>query len=71
MTHQTPSPPKPRQLTIGSDHYEYQLNDRSPRPPAVPVIRLRGYWLQQAGFSAGQRVSIQIADQRIIIVPAP
>ena len=71
MSNHTAYPPKQRQLKIGSDHYEYQFNDRCPRPPAVPVLRLRGYWLEQAGFSAGQRVRIQIAEQRIIIVPAP
>jgi hypothetical protein len=33
-------------------------------------LRLRGYWLQQAGFSAGQRVQVHVADQCITIVPA-
>lgn len=61
----------PRTLTITGSCYEYQLHGRWPRPPEVPYLRLRGYWLQQAGFSVGQRVQVHIADQCITIVPAP
>jgi len=39
-------------------------------PPEVPYLRLRGYWLQQAGFPAGQRVKVHVADGCITIVPA-
>ncbi len=70
MAAQIPALPKPRLLSISSDYYEYQLDGRWPRPPAVPLLRLRGYWLQQAGFSAGQQVRVHIADQCITIVPA-
>ena len=59
-----------RTLTITGCRYEYQLHGRWPRPPEVPYLRLRGYWLQRAGFSAGQRVKVQIADGCITIVPA-
>jgi len=61
---------KPRLLSITGSCYEYQLDGRWPRPPEVPYLRLRGYWLQKAGFSVGQRVELHIADQRITIVPA-
>jgi hypothetical protein len=43
---------------------------RWPRPPEVPYLRLRGYWLQRAGFSAGQRVKVHVADGCITIGPA-
>lgn len=59
----------PRTLTITGARYEYQLDGRWPRPPEVPYLRLRGYWLQQAGFSVRQRVQVHIADQCITIVP--
>lgn len=61
----------PRLLSVSGSCYDYQLNGRWPRPPEVPFLRLRGYWLQQAGFSVGQRVQVHIADQRITIVPVP
>jgi hypothetical protein len=34
------------------------------------VRRLRGYWLQQAGFEVGQRVRVHVTEQCITIVPA-
>lgn len=61
---------RPRLLSITGSCYEYQLDGRWPRPPEVPLLRLRGYWLQQAGFSVGQRVQVHIADQCITITPA-
>ena len=59
-----------RTLTITGSCYDYQLDGRWPRPPEVPYLRLRGYWLRHAGFSAGQRVKVHVADGRITIVPA-
>lgn len=61
---------KPRVLSITGSCYGYQLDGRWPRPPEVPYLRLRGYWLQQAGFPAGQRVKVQVADGCITIIPA-
>lgn len=60
----------PRTLTVTGSCYEYQLDGRWRRPPEVPYLRLRGYWLQEAGFSVRQRVQVHIADQCITIVPA-
>jgi hypothetical protein len=64
------APREPRILSVSSSYYDYQINDRWPRPPGVPLLRLRGYWLRQAGFSAGQRVQVHVADGCITIVPA-
>jgi hypothetical protein len=61
---------RPRLLSITGSCYDYQLSC-SPRPPEVPLLRLRGYWLQQAGFSVGQRVQVYVSDQCITIVPTP
>lgn len=69
MAAQVSTSSRPRLLSISSGYYDYQLDGRWPRPPAVPLLRLRGYWLAQAGFSAGQRVRIHIADNHITIVP--
>lgn len=61
-------PRRPRLLSVSSSYYDYQLDGRWPCPQEVPLLRLRGYWLQQAGFSAGQRVRVHVADGCITIV---
>ena len=35
---------------------------------SVPSIRLRGKWLRQAGFVAGQDVTIDISPGRLVIM---
>jgi toxic protein SymE len=58
-----------RLLTIG---YSFYIHKRIHRPslPAVPYLRLRGYWLKHAGFAIGQKVRVDMLDGRIIITPA-
>jgi len=70
MADHVSAPHRPRILSVSSSYYDYQLNGRWPRPPEVPLLRLRGYWLQQAGFAAGQRVQAHVADGCITILPA-
>ncbi|WP_206997481.1 SymE family type I addiction module toxin [Trinickia mobilis] len=36
-------------------------------PPLFPWFRLSGRWLERAGFSAGQRLSVEIHHGRLII----
>lgn len=62
------SPPSTHQLKISPSHYDTQLRHWPP-PPPVPFIRLRGYWLQKAGFAVGALVKVQVADGCITIVP--
>jgi hypothetical protein len=33
----------------------------------VPMIRLRGKWLQNAGFDEGTRVEVTVADGRLTL----
>ena len=35
---------------------------------SVPLIRLRGKWLKEAGFTAGQQVSVRVEHGRLTIV---
>ena len=35
---------------------------------SVPLIRLRGKWLREAGFTAGERVSITVEHGRLTIL---
>jgi toxic protein SymE len=37
--------------------------------PVIPWIRLRGYWLEQAGFPLKTRVRVQIEHGRLILTP--
>lgn len=60
---------KPRLLKIGSD-YEYQKRAKWPYPK-IPFLRLRGYWIAQAGFAIDQRVLVSVRKHRITITPLP
>lgn len=41
-----------------------------PEPnPTTPFIRLRGLWLEQAGFDVQTRVRIQVEQGRLILTP--
>jgi hypothetical protein len=42
------------------------LGDR----PQVPMLRLRGKWLQAAGFNLGDELIISVSDRKLVIVPA-
>lgn len=58
-----------RLLTIGYSFYIHKRNHRQASPP-VPYLRLRGYWLGQAGFAVGQRVRVDVMAGRITITPS-
>lgn len=60
------SPPASRQLKVSPSRYDVHMR-HWPLPPPVPFIRLRGYWLDKAGFGVGQRVNIQVTDRCITI----
>lgn len=55
------TPPSSRQLKVSPSHYEVHSRHWPP-PPPVPFIRLRGYWLDKAGFGVGKRVNIQVTE---------
>ena len=59
---------KPRRLMISRSGYANRRYVRSAQP-AVPYIRLRGYWLAEAGFAAGERVNVIVSERTITIVP--
>jgi len=66
---------KPRELTIlkaardsqpqsNRSHLEY-------RPIVIePYTLLRGQWLEKAGFSIGQKITVQVSHQQLIITPS-
>lgn len=36
----------------------------------VPLIRLRGKWLEKAGFQPGTKVVIEVHDGHLVVKPA-
>jgi len=47
-------------------HTGYFLADhRIPRP--VPWIQLKGYWLEQAGFSIDTPVLVEVSEGKLVI----
>ena len=68
---------KQRSLAVRETADAYLL--RQGRAASRPAIRLRGQWLAlprlragrdaEAGFEAGQRVTVRVANGRIVITP--
>ena len=61
---------KKRNLKVRNSYYEYQLN-KFPRPPSVPVIELKGYWLNQIGFEIGKQLQVLPGTDHLVITLAP
>ena len=59
---------KERKLTVSKDFHEYQLRRYSPGEP-VPWIRLKGFWLKEAGFVIGLPIRVQVEEQQLVITP--
>jgi toxic protein SymE len=63
-TQAAPTAPKPckrnRQLTVSYASTDTPGVD-------VPYLRLRGRWLQNAGFVIGRQVSIEVDEGKLII----
>lgn len=67
----TRAKPRSRRIKITRSYYEYQVRGRGcPLPPPVPLIRLKGYWIELAGFKVGDYVRVEIGRQKITVVPA-
>lgn len=63
--------PEERRLTISTLH---EL--RAPRYPGgpvmarqVPFLRMRGLWLEAAGFRRGERVRVEVERGRLVLTP--
>ena len=57
-----------RQLTVKSSYYAYQLNQLRHQRAEVTEILLKGIWLAQAGFQAGDAVNVKIMHGCVVIV---
>ncbi len=54
--------PTTRTLKVRAGHYDYQ---RLPKP--VPWVYLKGYWLEQAGFTIGTTVQVKVSQGRLVL----
>ncbi|MDI9870576.1 SymE family type I addiction module toxin [Flectobacillus roseus] len=46
---------------------KYNYSNSSSYPTIAPKIVLAGKWLQQAGFSSGQNLSIEVFEKMLVI----
>ncbi len=58
---------KQRQLTVKSSYYAYQLNQQRHLRSDVSEILLKGIWLAQAGFEAGQEITVRVMDGCLVL----
>ncbi len=59
---------KSRHLIVSSSHPESRAARLRCLPPApMPFLRLRGRWLDQAGFAIGANVRVEVAAGRLVL----
>jgi hypothetical protein len=57
-------------LKVRDTYYEHHLK-QCPRPPSVPIIQLKGYWLNQIGFEVGKQLQVLPGTDHLVITLAP
>jgi len=62
-----------RRITVGTAHYPALLGRDHRGDREVPYIRLRGHWLQRAGFPPNGRIRVSVRNGRLVMTcePAP
>ena len=69
-----PKPRKPRPRTHGERVLTvaefYDANATSQKKTRLPMIRMRGSWLAQLGFSAGEYVIVKAEPKRLVLTLA-
>ena len=56
-----------RLLTVKSSYYAYQLNQQRHLRSDVTEILLKGIWLAQAGFEAGQEITVRVMEGCLVV----
>lgn len=64
--HRAALPKTERFAIIAADFYP-PLDAEYPQHRLVPWLRLRGHWLQQAGFAVNQKIRIEVSKNRLVI----
>lgn len=58
-----------RRLTLTRALRDRRSQDCYVRPTEVPLLRVQGHWLEQAGFKVGDRVRVEVQPGRLIVTP--
>ncbi len=58
---------KPRRLTISRIHPEWRGSYLRRRPEPIPLLRLQGRWLHQAGFVIGAAVTVTVGCGELVL----
>lgn len=60
-----------RQLKVRKGYYEHQYRHTSLQrhkvPEAVPWVQIKGYWLNQAGFSIGKNIKVRVRPGCLVL----
>jgi len=56
-----------RRITVGTAHYPALLGRDHGGDREVPYIRLRGHWLQRAGFPPNGRIRVSVRNGRLVM----
>ena len=57
-----------RRLTVSSSHPESRAHHpRQVSSTPMPFLRLRGRWLDQAGFTIGANVRVEVSAGRLVV----
>jgi hypothetical protein len=57
---------QPRHLTVSRHYPESRAAPSRPAAP-MPFLRLRGRWLDNAGFTIGANVRVEVAAGRLVV----
>jgi hypothetical protein len=57
-------------IKVRDTYYDYHLNIW-PRPPLVPVIYLKGYWLNEIGFEIGKHLQVFPRQNHLLLTLEP
>ena len=61
---------KKRHIKVRDTYYEHRLR-KWPKPPPVPKIELKGYWLNQIGFEIGKQLQALPGNDHLVITLVP
>lgn len=56
-----------RRITVGTSHYPALRGRDYAGDRDVPYIRLRGHWLQRAGFPPNGRIRVSVHDGCLVM----
>jgi hypothetical protein len=61
---------KIHRLKVRDTYYDYHLKMRH-RPPSVPIIYLKGYWLNDIGFEIGKQLQVLPGRNHLVLTLEP